>query len=110
MPGRALDGWRKPGRELAVRPPKRGHHGARPGSPSQGIGAPSTGNRGWNVVPHAPVRIETKAWIGRRAMILKGVTVGEGAIVAAGSVVTGSVDPWTVVAGVPARTIRHLNK
>jgi acetyltransferase-like isoleucine patch superfamily enzyme len=43
-------------------------------------------------------------------MILRGVTVGEGAIVAAGSVVTGNVDPWTVVAGVPAREIRRLNR
>jgi acetyltransferase-like isoleucine patch superfamily enzyme len=56
------------------------------------------------------VRIEDKAWIGRRAMIFKGVTVGEGAIVAAGSVVTRSVPSWTVVAGVPAREIRQLDR
>jgi acetyltransferase-like isoleucine patch superfamily enzyme len=68
------------------------------------------GKRDWSVVPQAPVRIEDKAWIGRRAMIFKGVTVGEGAIVAAGSVVTRSVEPWTVVAGVPAREIRKLDR
>jgi galactoside O-acetyltransferase len=67
------------------------------------------GNRDWGVVPHAPVRIEAKSWIGRRAMIFKGVTVGEGAIVAAGSVVTSSVAPWTLVAGVPAREVRRLD-
>jgi acetyltransferase-like isoleucine patch superfamily enzyme len=69
-----------------------------------------TGRRDWSVVPQAPVRIEDKAWIGRRAMIFKGVTVGEGAIVGAGSVVTRSVPPWTVVAGVPAREIRTLDR
>lgn len=68
------------------------------------------GNRDWSVVPHAPVRIESKAWIGRRAMILRGVTVGEGAIVAAGSVVTHPVAPWTLVAGVPAREVRALDR
>ena len=66
------------------------------------------GQKDWSVVPRAPVRIEDKAWIGRRAMILKGVTVGEGAIVAAGSVVTRDVPPWTVVAGVPAAEIKKL--
>ena len=41
-------------------------------------------------------------------MVLKGVTIGEGAIVAAGSVVTRDVEPWTVVAGVPAAEIKKL--
>jgi galactoside O-acetyltransferase len=68
-----------------------------------------TGQKDWSVVPRAPVRIEDKAWIGRRAMVLKGVTIGEGAIVAAGSVVTRDVDPWTVVAGVPATEIKKLD-
>lgn len=40
--------------------------------------------------------------------ILKGVTIGEGAIVAAGSVVTHDVEPWTLVAGNPARFIKKL--
>ena len=66
------------------------------------------GKRNWSVVPRAPVRIEDKAWIGLRAMVLKGVTIGEGAIVAAGSVVTRSVPPWTLVGGVPAAKIGEL--
>src|SRR6478672_9593886 len=53
----------------------------------------------------APVTIGNDVWIGSRAMILPGVTVGEGAVVAAGAVVTRDVVPYTVVAGVPARPI-----
>jgi len=57
--------------------------------------------------PTAPVTIEDVAWVGARATILKGVTVGAGAVVAAGSVVTRSVPPRTLVAGSPARVIRE---
>jgi acetyltransferase-like isoleucine patch superfamily enzyme len=46
--------------------------------------------------------IEDGVWVGSRAMILKGVRVGEGAIVAAGAVVVRDVAPGTMVAGVPA--------
>jgi acetyltransferase-like isoleucine patch superfamily enzyme len=53
-----------------------------------------------------PVYIEDYAWIGSRAIIMPGVTVGKGAVVAAGAVVTRSVEPYTVVAGVPAKKIR----
>jgi acetyltransferase-like isoleucine patch superfamily enzyme len=52
-----------------------------------------------------PIRILDYAWIGNRAMILKNVTVGRGAIVAAGAVVTADVPDLTIVAGVPARPI-----
>lgn len=52
-----------------------------------------------------PVTIEDYVWIGARAMILPGVTVGRGAVVAAGSVVAKDVAPMTVVAGVPAKPI-----
>lgn len=58
----------------------------------------------------APVVIGDRAWIGFKATILKGVTIGEGAIVAAGSVVTRDVAPYTVVAGNPARQIRELKE
>lgn len=51
------------------------------------------------------VRIGDRAWIGPRTLILHGVTVGEGAVVAAGSVVTKDVPPFAIVAGVPARKI-----
>jgi maltose O-acetyltransferase len=56
-----------------------------------------------------PVTIEDHVWIGSRAMILPGVTVGRGAVVAAGSVVTKRVGPMTVVAGVPAKPVAERN-
>jgi maltose O-acetyltransferase len=56
-----------------------------------------------------PVRIGDGAWIGARATILPGVTVGRGAVVAAGAVVVHDVPPDTLVAGVPARVIRSLD-
>ncbi len=49
-----------------------------------------------------PVRIGNNVWIGSRAMVLKGVTIGDGAVVAAGAVVTRDVPPRSLVAGVPA--------
>lgn len=54
----------------------------------------------------APVIIEDNVWIGMRAMILPGVRIGEGAVIAAGAVVTKDVPPHTLVAGVPSKTIR----
>jgi maltose O-acetyltransferase len=55
----------------------------------------------------APVTIDDYAWVCARATILPGVTVGRGAVIAAGSVVTKSVPPYTVVAGSPAKKIRE---
>jgi len=66
------------------------------------------GPRDWTGVRIAPIRIGDKAWIGRDVIILRGVDIGEGAIIGAGSVVTKSVPPWTVAAGNPARVIRTL--
>jgi acetyltransferase-like isoleucine patch superfamily enzyme len=65
-------------------------------------------NKNWDVVNSAPIKICDNAWIGMNALILKGVTVGEGAIVAAGSVVTKSVPAWTIVAGNPAKVVKSL--
>lgn len=62
----------------------------------------------WSNVARAPILIGDKVWIGMCCIILKGVTIGEGAIVAAGSVVTKDVPPFTVVAGNPAKIIRSL--
>lgn len=55
-----------------------------------------------------PVQIEDGAWIGARAILLPGVTIGKGAVVAAGAVVTKAVAPHTLVGGTPARPIRTL--
>ena len=51
------------------------------------------------------VTIGDHVWIGYRAIIMPGVTIGEGSVVAAGAVVTGDVTPYTIVAGVPARQV-----
>jgi acetyltransferase-like isoleucine patch superfamily enzyme len=55
-----------------------------------------------------PILIKDKVWISLNAIILKGVTIGEGAIVAAGSVVTKDVAPYTMVAGNPAQFIKNV--
>ena len=59
-------------------------------------------------VPAAPIHIERNVWIGFDSCILPGVTVGEGSIVGARSVVTQNVPPFTIVAGNPARVIREV--
>ncbi len=59
----------------------------------------------WQVVP---TLVKRRASIGSNATILCGVTIGEGAIVGAGSVVTKDVPPYTIVAGNPARVIRQI--
>lgn len=56
-----------------------------------------------------PVHIGDYAWIGLNCIILKGVTIGEGAIVGAGSVVTRDVPPFCLAAGSPARVLRRLS-
>lgn len=56
----------------------------------------------------APVNIGAHVWIGMGCIILKGVTIGDGAIVGAGSVVTRDIPPRTLAAGVPARVVRPL--
>ena len=51
--------------------------------------------------------LEGDNWIGANATILKGVKIGEGAVVASGSVVTKDVAPYSIVAGIPAKVIRY---
>ena len=60
-------------------------------------------------VPSAPIVIEDDVWIGAKSTILKGVRIGRGAVVAAGSVVTTNVEPFTLVGGNPAREIKKLS-
>ena len=62
----------------------------------------------WKYADSAPIVIEDNVWIGRDSRILKGVTVGKGSIVALGSIVTKDVPPYTIVAGNPAKVVKHL--
>lgn len=59
-------------------------------------------------VTSRPVHIGNNVWVGFEACILPGVTIGDGAVVGARSVVTENVAPYTVVAGNPARVVRYL--
>jgi chloramphenicol O-acetyltransferase type B len=60
-----------------------------------------------DLVVNGPTKIGNDVWIGRRAIILPGITIGDGAVVGAGSIVTKDVAPYAVVAGNPARLIRN---
>jgi maltose O-acetyltransferase len=55
-----------------------------------------------------PVRIESGCWVGARATIMPGVTIGQGCIIAAGALVAANCAPDGLYAGVPARRIRDL--
>lgn len=65
-------------------------------------------DKDWSIVNSKPVVIKDDAWIGMNVIILKGVTVGQGAVIAAGSVVTKDVPDWSVVAGNPAKVVKLL--
>lgn len=54
-----------------------------------------------------PIVVEDDVWIGERSMILSGVHIGQGAVIAAGAVVTKDVPPYAVVGGVPAKIIKY---
>lgn len=58
----------------------------------------------------APVIINDYVWLASRATILPGVTIGKGAVVASGAVVTKDVPPFAIVGGVPAKIIGHRNE
>lgn len=59
---------------------------------------------------HQPISICDHVWIGSNATILKGITIGEGAVVCAGAVVTKDVPPYAIVGGVPAKVIGKRNR
>lgn len=65
--------------------------------------------KNWDHIKKAPVHIEDKVWLGFGVSVLKGVTIGTGAVVAAQAVVTKDVPPYTLVGGNPAKVIRLLN-
>ncbi len=58
----------------------------------------------------APVEIGAYAWVCSRAIILPGISIGEGAIIASGAVVTKNVEPYTIVGGIPAKVIGKREK
>lgn len=67
-------------------------------------------NKNWDVVKSRPITICDKVWIGFDCTILNGVTIGEGAVVGAKSVVREDVEPYCVVAGNPAKLIKRLKR
>jgi len=66
------------------------------------------GKHDWETTNSSPVIIKKGVWIGARSIVLKGVTIGEGAVIGSGSVVTKDIPPYTINAGNPARVIRYI--
>ena len=62
----------------------------------------------WKYAAVAPVKIGNNVWIGEKSAVLKGVTIGEGAVVASHAVVTKDVPPYAIVAGNPAKVVKLL--
>lgn len=64
--------------------------------------------KNWHHVTRGLIHIQNKVWIGANVIVLKNTTVGEGAVIGTGSVVTKNVPAWTVVGGNPAKVIRSI--
>lgn len=90
-----------------IEPEERIKHRMRvaPGGP----GYPGIGD-GSELSDSAPVVIEDVAWVGAHATIMKGVRVGEGSLVARGAMVVKDVEPYTIVAGNPAKLVKRLER
>lgn len=58
-------------------------------------------------VTRGPIIVEDDVWLGFRATVMSGVTIGKGAVIAAGAVVTKDVPPYAIVGGVPAKVIKY---
>lgn len=65
---------------------------------------PGVGRGGWT----KSIVVEDEVWVGAGSIITQGVTIGRGAVVAAGAVVTKDVEPFTIVGGVPAKFIKRI--
>ena len=63
----------------------------------------------WSCVKTAPIVVQDTTWVGFNCIVLKGVTIGEGAIVGAGSVVTKNIPDWVIAGGNPATVLRELS-
>lgn len=70
---------------------------------------PREGYYGTGYLLASPIVIKDKAWIGERAIVLKGVTIGEGAIVGAGALVNRDVPAYSIAVGVPAKVVRRFD-
>lgn len=68
------------------------------------------GKKDWTHVNTKKITIHNKVWVGMNSIILKGVSIGEGSIIAAGSVVTKNVPAYTTVGGNPASFIKKIKK
>jgi len=68
------------------------------------------GLKDWAVVTSSPVKIGNDVWIGPHVIVLKGVQIGDGAVISAGSVVAKDIPDYCLAAGVPAKVIRELER
>lgn len=59
-----------------------------------------------DIISKGPIQIGNDVWIGTRAVILSGVTIGDGAVIGSGSIVTKDVPPYTIVGGIPAKVLK----
>jgi len=88
-------------------PEQRRQHRIRVAPGGQGY---SSVGASWELSEKAPVTIENNVWIGMYCFIAKGVTIGEGSIIARQSVVTKDVPPYSVAAGNPAKIVKQINR
>lgn len=65
-------------------------------------------NKNWDTVNSKPIVIGNNVWLGFDVVVLKGVTIGEGAIIGAKSVVTRDIPAWSVAAGNPAKVVKYI--
>jgi len=67
-------------------------------------------NKNWRNVNSKPIVIEDHVWLGFDVVVLKGVTIGEGSIIGARSVVTHDIPAWSIAAGNPARVVKEIRR